>query len=46
MAFNILKNCGPKEIPMHSEFIFNAVTNENKHEYLEVLKLIEKAEEL
>ncbi len=32
-----LKNCRPKEIPMHSEFIFNSVTNENKHEYLEAL---------
>lgn len=32
-----LENCRPKEIPMHSEFIFNSVTNENKQKYLDVL---------
>lgn len=32
-----LKKCRPKEIPMHSEFIFNVITSENKKEYLDVL---------
>jgi len=32
-----LLNCRPKEIPMHAEFIFEAVDVSNKQEYIDVL---------
>ncbi|MGO4889919.1 hypothetical protein ACJ2A9_19420 [Anaerobacillus sp. MEB173] len=37
-----LENCRPKEIPQHSESTLLAVTDENKEEFLEVLRAREK----
>ncbi|CAM3841470.1 hypothetical protein [Mesobacillus zeae] len=37
-----LENCRPKEIPQHSESTLFAVTNENKEEFLKVLRKREK----
>jgi hypothetical protein len=37
-----LENCRPKEIPQHSESTLFAVTDENKEEFLKVLRKREK----
>ena len=35
---NHLKNCRPKEIPMHAKFIMYAVNSDNKNEFAEILE--------